>query len=67
VGPNLAGIAERASRRVEDMTPTEYMRQSILEPRRFVVPGYRNIMYPDYRKLLTEQNIQDLIAYLLTL
>jgi cytochrome c2 len=67
VGPNLAGIVERASRRVEGMTATDYMRQSILEPRRFVVPGYRNMMYSDYNSHLTEQDVLDLIAYLLTL
>ncbi|MBZ0318809.1 MAG: cytochrome c [Anaerolineae bacterium] len=67
VGPNLDGIAERAGVRVAGMTAAEYLRQSILEPQLYVVSGYRNIMYPDYRTLLTEQDIQDLIAYLLTL
>lgn len=67
VGPNLAGVAERAGTRVVGMTAAEYLRQSILEPHRYVVPGYRDMMYPDYRTHLTEQNIEDLIAYLLTL
>ena len=67
IGPNLAGIAERAVTRVAGMTAAEYLRQSILEPHRHVVPGYRNMMYPDYRTHLTEQSIADLIAYLLNL
>lgn len=67
IGPNLAGVAERAATRVVGMTAAEYLRQSILEPRRAVVPGYRDIMYPGYRTHLTEQSIADLIAYLLTL
>lgn len=67
VGPNLAGIAERAGMQVDGLTREEYLRLSILEPERYIVSGYRNIMYPGYRTLLTEQDIQDLIAYLLTL
>jgi mono/diheme cytochrome c family protein len=67
VGPNLAGIGERAGTRVDGLTAEEYLHQSILEPGRYIVSGYRDIMYPDYRAHLTEQNIRDLIAYLLTL
>ena len=67
VGPNLAGIAERVGTRVTGLTAHEYLRQSIVDPGRHIVSGYRNIMYPDYGAHLTEQNIQDLIAYLLTL
>lgn len=67
VGPNLAGIAERAGMRVGGLTAEEYLRQSVLEPGRYIVSGYRNMMYADYDSYLTDQNIQDLIAYLLTL
>lgn len=67
IGPNLDGVGERASTRVVGMTAVEYLRQSILDPRRHVVTGYRNIMYPDYSTHLTQQNLDDLVAYLLTL
>jgi cytochrome c2 len=67
VGPNLDGIGERAGRQVDGLGADEYLRQSILEPERHIVSGYRDIMYPGYSAHLTEQNIQDLIAYLLTL
>jgi cytochrome c553 len=67
VGSNLAGIGERAGTLVAGLTAEEYLRQSILEPGRYIVSGYRDIMYPDYRSQFTEQDIQDLIAYLLTL
>jgi hypothetical protein len=67
VGPNLDGIGERAGTRVDGLGAEEYLRQSILEPERYIVSGYRDIMYPDYSAYLMEQNIQDLIAYLLTL
>ncbi|MBW4438440.1 MAG: cytochrome c [Pleurocapsa minor GSE-CHR-MK-17-07R] len=67
IGPGLAGIAERAETRIPGISAQEYLRQSIIEPQRFVVSGYRNIMYPDYSTHLMEQDILDLIAYLLTL
>jgi cytochrome c len=67
IGPNLAGIAERAATRMEGMSSAEYLRQSILEPHRYIVSGYRDIMYPDYRLHFSDQDIRDLIAYLLTL
>lgn len=67
LGPNLSGIRERAGMRVEELTAEEYLRQSVLEPGRYLVPGYRNMMYPDYERYFTEQDIQDLIVYLLTL
>lgn len=67
IGPNLAGIDERAGTQVAGLSAKEYLRQSILEPERYIVSGYRDIMYPDYRTQFTEQNIEDLIAYLLTL
>jgi hypothetical protein len=67
IGPNLAGIGEHAGTRFARLSAEEYLRQSILEPERYIVSGYRDIMFPDYSTHLTEQNIQDLIAYLLTL
>jgi cytochrome c553 len=66
-GPNLDGIGERAGMQVDGLMAEEYLHQSILEPERYIVSGYRDIMYPDYSAHLTEQYIQDLIAYLLTL
>ena len=67
IGPNLAGIAERAGAQVAGLTAEGYLRQSIIEPHRYVVSGYRNIMYPGYSAHLSEQDTRDLIAYLLTL
>jgi cytochrome c2 len=67
VGPNLAGIGERAGMRVEGLPAEEDLYQSMLEPGRYIVPGYRNMMYPDYDVYFREQDVRDLIAYLLTL
>lgn len=68
VGPSLAGIATRAETRVPGMSAREYLYQSIVEPDAYVVPGYpAGVMPPNYRELLTEEDIQDLVAFLLTL
>lgn len=67
VGPNLDGIGERAATRVDGLTAEEYLHQSILEPERYLVSGYRDIMYPNYSAHFRERDIQDLIAYLLAL
>lgn len=67
IGPNLADIGERAVTQVEGLEAEAYLRQSILEPGHHIVSGYRDIMYPDYAKHFTRKDVQDLIAYLLTL
>lgn len=67
LGPNLAGIAQRAGTRVEGLSAAQYLHQSIVDPHRYVVSGYREIMYPSYAQHFTERDIQDLIAYMLTL
>jgi cytochrome c2 len=46
----------------------EYLRTSILNPSAYVVPGYPdNLMPATFEEVFTEQEIADLIAYLLTL
>lgn len=64
LGPMLVGIGERAAQRVDGLTADDYIRQSILEPSTYIVPGYRNLMYPNYISVLNEQNLADLIAFL---
>jgi cytochrome c len=67
LGPNLAYIGERAGARVEGEDIDAYLHQSILEPNAFLVPGYRSIMYPEYGKHYSDQEIEDLIAFLKSL
>jgi len=67
LGPNLAGVAERAASRIAGLSAEAYLHQSILEPHAYVVSGYRDIMYPDFALHLSEQEVADLIAYLVTL
>jgi len=67
LGPKMTGISQRAGQRVPGLSAEAYLRQSILEPSAFVVSGFRDIMYPNFKDKLTEQDVADLIAYLETL
>lgn len=66
-GPDLAGLATRAQARVEGMTAEEYIRQSVLDPRAYVVHGFEPIMPEGLVSVVGEGNLDDLIAFLLTL
>lgn len=64
LGPAMSGIAERAGERVDGLSAEDYLRQSILDPGAFIVPGYRDMMYARYVDDLSEQDIADLIGFL---
>jgi len=68
VGPSLAGIGSRAGERVSGLSAEEYLRQSILEPNAFTVEGFSaNIMPMVWSDELTKVQVDNLIAFLLTL
>jgi mono/diheme cytochrome c family protein len=67
LGPSLIGIHSRAATRIEGMSAEAYITNSILHPADFVVPGYRNIMYPKFANHFSDQDMADLVAYLMTL
>ena len=67
VAPNLHDIAVTGNERIEGLSAEDYIRDSILHPDNFLVSGFREQMYPDYETDLSEQDIADLIAYLMTL
>ncbi len=68
VGPSQAGLATRAQSRVPGMSAADYIHQSIVEPNAYVVEGFaEGLMYQFYGQDLTEDQINDLVAYTLTL
>ncbi len=67
IGPGLKGVGERAATRIEGMTAPEYLEDSIRHPAHFLVPGYQPIMYSQFGEKYSDQDIADLIAFLLTL
>jgi ferredoxin len=68
VGPSFAGISTRAGERVPGLSAEEYLRQSILDPDAYTVDGYPSgLMVPNLGETLTEAQIDDLVAFLMTL
>ncbi len=68
VGPSFDGVATRAATRVPGMTAEEYLRESIVDPDAYVVEGFPpGQMIPTYLDILSEEDIDNLVAFLLTL
>jgi nitric oxide reductase subunit C len=80
VGPSLAGVATTATARIRDPgyqgaaeSVEAYLRESLLEPSRSLVPGERyaaggrSLMPDTFGQSLTDEQIDDLVAYLATL
>jgi mono/diheme cytochrome c family protein len=76
VGPSLLGVAERAGSRVAGQDAATYLRHSILYPNEFLVPNTadhifsaagQSLMFQNFAKVLTAEQVDDLVAYLLTL
>ena len=68
LGPNLSNIGNRAATTIKGMSAVEYLRSSIVDPDAYLAGGFQEgIHYRGYRQALTPQQLNDLIAYLLTL
>lgn len=68
VGPSLAGVATRAETRVPGLPAEAYLMQSLVDPDAYVVEGFQpGQMRPDLAQTLTQQELDDLVAFLLTL
>ena len=67
-GPSHYGVATRAETAVEGMSAEEYLRQSIVDPDAHISEGFTaGIMYKNYGQELSESQINDLVAFLMTL
>ena len=65
--PTLAGISAVAADRVDGMSDVEYLKQSIVDPFAFRVDGaWAFPMPPRYSDALSEDQIENLIAFMLT-
>ena len=70
VGPNLTHIGTEAATRVTGVSAEDYIKQSIIDPNAFVAPQCptgpcpSNVMPQDFGTKLTEQQINDLVAFL---
>jgi cytochrome c553 len=67
-GQSLSNIGNRAGTAVPGQSAEEYLRTAITNPDAFLSGNYQEgIMYRDYAQALTTQQINDLVAYMLTL
>ncbi len=65
--PFTQGTGTRAASRVPGLTAEQYIRESIMTPNDYVVEKYKaGDMYQNWAKELSKQDIDDLVAYLLT-
>jgi nitric oxide reductase subunit C len=73
VGPSLWGVSTRAGRIIQSpsyqgtaKSAEQYLRESITKPNADIAPGFAHSVMPDWLTVLDEQEIQDLVAYLMT-
>ena len=67
VGPSMQGFGSRAGTRVAGQSAEEYTRTSIVDPNAHVVEGYTAGVMPSFKTVLNDTQLNDLIAYLLSL
>jgi mono/diheme cytochrome c family protein len=67
IGPSLYGVATRAETRMPGLSAEEYITLSILRPGDYVVEGFNNVMITNLAKELTSEEMNALVAFLLTL
>ncbi len=68
VGPSLAGVGTRAAEQIPGMSAEDYLRESIVDPDAYIVEGYSpGLMLPDLEEKLSEEQIDDLIAFLISM
>jgi len=67
-GPSLKGVGTRATTRKPGMSATDYLHESIRQPNAYVVKGFTpGVMLQTYGQTLNTGQIDDLVAYLLSL
>lgn len=67
IGPGLLNLRARAAERVPGESALDYIHTSIVQPGAYVVDGYPDIMPKNWGKVFSDEQLNDLIAYLLTL
>ena len=67
VGPGLLHVGDRAATRVPGLSAADYLHTSIVSPSAYVVEGYPDLMPKNWSNAFTEAQLNDLVAYLLSL
>ncbi len=66
IAPSYEGIAARAANRRPPMTAAAYIYESITKPLAYIVEGYNPSMPQNFSQKLSDRDLGDIIAYLLT-
>jgi cytochrome c551/c552 len=73
IGPSMVGVATRSLETIKhpDYTGSAdtvevYLKESILKPEIYVVPDYEPLMPPTYSETINEQELTELVNYMLT-
>ena len=66
VGPTMAGIATRAETQNPKQDGRTYLYTAILKPGDFLVEGYEDLMPATFGKQLTGEELDAVVAYLMT-
>lgn len=71
IGPGLWNVAIRGAEHDPEGDAVAYLHESIVEPNAFIAPGDppypEGLMPQDFEEVFTEEEINDIVAYLLTL
>lgn len=67
VGPSLAGIAAHGATRVDGLDARAYVYTSIMQPSAYLVAGFDDLMPKDLAKKLTGEELDSVVAYVLSL
>ena len=67
VGPSLADIAIVAETQDTGLSAEAYLERSLLQPDVDLPPGYAAGAMPAYGDVLNDQDVDDLVAYMMTL
>ena len=66
IAPAYVGVAERAVTRRPPLTAAAYIYESITNPTAYVVAGYNPAMPQNFAQQLSDRQLGDIMAYLLT-
>lgn len=68
IGPGLVNIKDTAATRIEGMSAERYIYDSIINPNDYIVEGFtENVMPQNWHEVLTDTQIYEIMAYLMTL
>jgi hypothetical protein len=67
IGPSLYGIGAAGATREAGKSAEQYIREAITKPDAFVLSGFPAVMPTTFGSLLTEKQLNDLVAYLISL